>query len=211
MAFHSEWKILNWSHEAELLWVKGWDSNLNKTMQEAAPCYGSLCWGCLRAWGSWLLFSWVFCLRESITPITMLFFRCFLNPNLKLSFIQTPISFLQRPTGSFYLDSLERLRTQGFRCKRWCIFPTSLSMSTPSFAWKWCIFSDSFFNVLHPQRLISILFPISSRDCHTEWSKADRERQISYDIAYIWNLKKMVQINLFTKQKQINRSLKSNL
>ena len=26
------------------------------------------------------------------------------------------------------------------------------------------------------------------RDCHTEWSKSDR--QISYDIAYMWNLKK---------------------
>ena len=25
-------------------------------------------------------------------------------------------------------------------------------------------------------------------DCHTEWSKSDRERQISY-IAYMWNLK----------------------
>ena len=34
----------------------------------------------------------VLCLRESITPITMLFFRCFLNLNLKLSFIQTPVS-----------------------------------------------------------------------------------------------------------------------
>ena len=28
------------------------------------------------------------------------------------------------------------------------------------------------------------------RDCHTEWSKSDVERQISYDIAYMWNLKK---------------------
>ena len=28
------------------------------------------------------------------------------------------------------------------------------------------------------------------RDCHTEWSKSDRERQTSYDIAYMWNLKK---------------------
>ena len=27
------------------------------------------------------------------------------------------------------------------------------------------------------------------RDCYTEWSKSDRERQI-YDIAYMWNLKK---------------------
>ena len=28
-----------------------------------------------------------------------------------------------------------------------------------------------------------------SRDCHTERSKPNRERQISYDIAYMWNLK----------------------
>ena len=27
------------------------------------------------------------------------------------------------------------------------------------------------------------------RDCHTEWSKSQRERQISYDITYMWNLK----------------------
>ena len=32
-------------------------------------------------------------------------------------------------------------------------------------------------------------------DCHTEWSKSDRERQIS------WNLKKWVQMNLYTKWK----------
>ena len=43
------------------------------------------------------------------------------------------------------------------------------------------------------------------RDCHTEWSKSDRERQISYDITYMWNLKKMVQVNLFTKQKLSHR------
>ena len=29
-----------------------------------------------------------------------------------------------------------------------------------------------------------------ARDCHTEWNKSDRERQISYDIAYVRNLKK---------------------
>ena len=27
------------------------------------------------------------------------------------------------------------------------------------------------------------------KDCHTEWSKSDRERQVLY-IAYMWNLKK---------------------
>ena len=28
------------------------------------------------------------------------------------------------------------------------------------------------------------------RDYHTKWSKSDRERQISYDITYMWNLKR---------------------
>ena len=28
------------------------------------------------------------------------------------------------------------------------------------------------------------------RDDHTKWSKSDRERQISYDITYMWSLKK---------------------
>ena len=32
-----------------------------------------------------------------------------------------------------------------------------------------------------------------------------RERQISYDITYMWNLKKMIQINLFTKPIQTHR------
>ena len=42
-------------------------------------------------------------------------------------------------------------------------------------------------------------------DHHTKWSKSDRERQISYDIVYMQNLKNMIQMNLFTKQKQTNR------
>ena len=31
----------------------------------------------------------------------------------------------------------------------------------------------------------------------------NREGQISYDTAYMWNLKKMVYMNLFIKQKQL--------
>ena len=34
---------------------------------------------------------------------------------------------------------------------------------------------------------------------HTKWSKSDRERQISW-YPYMRNLKKMIQMNLFTKQ-----------
>ena len=29
-----------------------------------------------------------------------------------------------------------------------------------------------------------------SRDCHTDWSKSEREEQILYNIAYMWNLEK---------------------
>ena len=33
------------------------------------------------------------------------------------------------------------------------------------------------------------------RDYHTEWSESDRERQISYDTTYMWNLKKKKSTN----------------
>ena len=36
-------------------------------------------------------------------------------------------------------------------------------------------------------------------DYHTKWSKSDRERQISYDIAYMESKKKLIQMKLFTK------------
>ena len=28
------------------------------------------------------------------------------------------------------------------------------------------------------------------KDCHTEWSKSDREGEIPYDIPYMWTLKR---------------------
>ena len=46
------------------------------------------------------------------------------------------------------------------------------------------------------------------RDYHTKLSKSDRERQISYDVTYMWNLKKMIQMNLLTKQKQTHKHRK---
>ena len=36
---------------------------------------------------------------------------------------------------------------------------------------------------------------------YTKWRKSETGRQISYDITYMWNLKKMIQMNLFTEQK----------
>ena len=48
------------------------------------------------------------------------------------------------------------------------------------------------------------------RDYHTKWSKSDRERQISYNITYMWNLKnkKRIEMNLFTKPKETHRHRK---
>ena len=37
---------------------------------------------------------------------------------------------------------------------------------------------------------------------NTDGSQWDSKRQISYDIAYVWNLKERIQTNLFTNQKQ---------
>ena len=47
------------------------------------------------------------------------------------------------------------------------------------------------------------------RDDHTKGSKSDIERQISYDIAYMWSLK-YDRNELIYKQKQTHR-LKTNL
>ena len=42
-----------------------------------------------------------------------------------------------------------------------------------------------------------------SRDCHTEWSNSGTERQISYDITYMWN-QKLKTVNV-TEMKQAYR------
>ena len=46
------------------------------------------------------------------------------------------------------------------------------------------------------------------RDYHTKWA---RHRHISYDVTYMWNLKKMIQMNLCIKQKQTHWLHKTNL
>ena len=43
---------------------------------------------------------------------------------------------------------------------------------------------------------------------YTKLSKSNRERQILHVITYMWNLKKMIQMNLHTKQKQTHRHRK---
>ena len=45
------------------------------------------------------------------------------------------------------------------------------------------------------------------REYCIQWSKSDRKRQILYDITYMWNLK-IIQMNLYTKEKQTHRHRK---
>ena len=45
------------------------------------------------------------------------------------------------------------------------------------------------------------------REYYTELSESGRERQILYDITYMWNLK-IIQMKLYSKQKQIHRHRK---
>ena len=43
------------------------------------------------------------------------------------------------------------------------------------------------------------------RDYHTKWNKSDRERQISYDIIYMWHLQKWYKWTYLQSQKQTHR------
>ena len=48
------------------------------------------------------------------------------------------------------------------------------------------------------------------RDSQTEWSKSDRERQTSYDTAYMWNLKKGSTNELIDKREAESQMQKTN-
>ena len=41
------------------------------------------------------------------------------------------------------------------------------------------------------------------KDYHAKWSKSDREKQISYDIAYMWNLKENDTNELIYKTRRV--------
>ena len=49
------------------------------------------------------------------------------------------------------------------------------------------------------------------RDYQTKWTKSNGERQISYDITYIENLKKSVTNELIYKTETDSQTLKTNL
>ena len=55
----------------------------------------------------------------------------------------------------------------------------------------WYMYTVEYYSAIKKEQNNAICSNMDGpRDCHTERSKSDTERQISYDISYMWNLKK---------------------
>ena len=58
----------------------------------------------------------------------------------------------------------------------------------------------------YPKGSVCLSYLDGPRECHSELSKSDREGEISYDILYMWNLKRN-DTNELTKQTDSEREL----
>ena len=74
----------------------------------------------------------------------------------------------------------------------------------------WYIYRNEYYSAIKKNEIMPFAAMNGCVHYHTKWSKVDRERQISHDITYMWNLKKMIQMNLFTKYKQTHRLRKQS-
>ena len=53
-----------------------------------------------------------------------------------------------------------------------------------------CIYTMEYYSAIKKEWNIAICSNMDgAREYHTKWSKSDRERQVLYDITYMWNLK----------------------
>ena len=51
------------------------------------------------------------------------------------------------------------------------------------------IYTMEYYSAIKKNKIMLFAAPWMHQDCHTGWSKSDRERQI-YNVTYLWNLKK---------------------
>ena len=65
----------------------------------------------------------------------------------------------------------------------------------------WCIYTMGYYSTIKQEWNNAICSNmIGPRECHIEWSKSDRGGEISYDIPFMWNLKRNY-TNKITKQR----------
>ena len=53
----------------------------------------------------------------------------------------------------------------------------------------WYIYTMEYYSGIKRNEICSYMD--GPRDCHTEWSKSEREKQLSYINAYMWNLEEL--------------------
>ena len=63
--------------------------------------------------------------------------------------------------------------------------------STEEWIKMWHIYTMEYYSAIKKNEIIpfAVTWMNLEIDCHTEWSKPEREKQISYNNAYMWNLK----------------------
>ena len=54
----------------------------------------------------------------------------------------------------------------------------------------WYMYTTKYYSAIKRNEIVPFREVDGPRDCYTEWSKSEREEQILYNIAYLWNLEK---------------------
>ena len=76
--------------------------------------------------------------------------------------------------------------------RKWVIWwKQTKCASTDEWIKMWCMYTMEYSSAIKKEWNNAICNNMDGpRDYHTKWSKSERERQISYDITYMWNLEK---------------------
>ena len=69
----------------------------------------------------------------------------------------------------------------------------------------WYIYTMEYYSAIKKDKIMPFAATWMDLEIIMLSEVSQTERQISFDIAYMQNLKKRIQMNLFTKQKQIHR------